>query len=91
MPEIYLYDLEETVFITPEDFVKESGDYDITELIEALIEEGHLPEHVLSYKNARSISEEDFEIALTTLHGKYHSLTKEEGEMINSIARRVAV
>jgi len=76
--------------IDPKDYVRECSDREIADVIEALVDEGHLPNSVnYMYNHDYSISEMDFENALNNLHGKYQSLTSEQEQLIIDLSRKV--
>jgi hypothetical protein len=72
-----------------DDFLSACSSSEIKELINALIDDGHIPKSILEFKSSNvSISESEFEDALGKLHGKYHRLSKEEEEAIMRISKR---
>lgn len=58
------------------------------ELIDALVDDGHINGPAISKNQRLSYGEWEIETALNKLHGKYHSLTKEEEQAILKIAKR---
>ena len=64
---------------------------EIQEVIDTLIQYGHLPSNVKKLNKSSteySIPESEFEDALYKLHGKWNTLTKEEEQMIINISKR---
>lgn len=79
--------------IEPGEFVYACNTREIKELIEALVEDGHLPKHVIDIKGdvkkeKRGIMELDFIEKLEKLKEKYYSLTVEEEESIQTIFKK---
>lgn len=75
--------------IDPKDYVYDCSSSEIAELVQALTEEGHLPNSVNTMLNHDySISEMDFENALNNLHGKYQQLTSEQEQIIINISKK---
>lgn len=78
--------------IDVEDFLYACGSRDIDELIDALIEEGHLPKSVKrinqSENSGASAPECEYEEALDRLHGKWNMLSADEEQTIISISKR---
>jgi hypothetical protein len=72
-----------------DDFLSACNSREIKELIQALIDDGHLPESISEFNTSNiGISESEYEDALGKLHGKYHTLSKEEEEAIIKISKR---
>lgn len=85
MPTFYSEDID----IEPSEFVDSCSKSDIKELIDILIDEGHIsPASKLTKNNALSASDEIFEEYLNGLHGKRHLLTTQEEEIITNIAAK---
>lgn len=75
--------------IDVDDFLSACNSSEIKELIQALVDDGHLPESISEFKtNNVSISESEYEDALGKLHGKYHTLSREEEQAIIKISKR---
>jgi hypothetical protein len=76
--------------IDPREFVDSCGKREIEELIESLIEEGHLPEQVLNQTGnvKRGRLEGDFIEKLDQLKEKFYSLSSEEEECLNQIFKK---
>jgi hypothetical protein len=78
--------------IDVEDFLYACRSRDIDELIDALIEEGHLPKSVKRTKHTdttgASAPECEYEEALDRLHGKWNMLSADEEQTIISISKR---
>jgi hypothetical protein len=77
------------------EFVRACSKRDIKELIEELIEDGHLPKDIYDAKgevkkelNRKTSSEIDFEDKLERLKIKYYSLTKEDEEILEKIFKK---
>lgn len=76
------------------DFLYECGSREIKEIIDSLIDDGHLPESVRSVRMKSnspaqtSAAESEFEDALHKLHGKWNNLTSEEEQTIINISKR---
>ena len=77
------------------EFVRACSKRDIKELIEELIEDGHLPKDIYNAKgevkkelNRKTSSEIDFEDKLERLKIKYYSLTKEDEETLEKIFKK---
>ena len=83
MPTFYAEDID----ISPDEYYDSCSSDDIYELIQILIENGHINPY-LSKERILSLPEGEFEDNLMKLHGKYQSLTKEEEELIAAIAKR---
>ena len=58
------------------------------ELIDALIEDGYIKPSQRTVDEKLCAAEEIFEESLSTLHGKWNRLTKEEEIIIMTIAKR---
>ena len=75
--------------IDAEEFITSCSSTEIKELIQYLIDEEYIKSNsILDYDTSFSIPEQDFEDALNKLHGKYTTLSKEEEEIIKTIAKR---
>lgn len=78
------------VDIYPSEFVDSCNKQEIKSLIKYLVQEGHLPETVLSFKVVDGkTSESDFIENLEQLKGKFYSLLPEEELMINNVFKRL--
>jgi hypothetical protein len=78
-------------FISVEEFLDACGSNEIENLIQALIDNGHLSNSVTKISNAKefnSPSESIYEDALDKLHGKWNMLSQEEEQLILNIANR---
>jgi hypothetical protein len=86
------FDYDGEIHIDVDDFLSAIDVRERKELIEALVEDGHIPKSVLGASggstNGASVCEFEFEQALDTLHGKYSRLTKEEEDIIIKISKR---
>lgn len=93
MPSFYVDDID----IEPYEYISQCSYSDIKELIEELVDAGHLPpsiKNMISKKDKKEKpgfhpSEAIYESALDKLHGKYTNLTQEEEDVIIKIANRL--
>ena len=87
MPNFTVYNVDVDVDIDIDEFVSECSKREIKELINALIEDGHLSKHPLipGYDDKLSKMEEEFMGKLHTLSSKYYSMNEEELEIINNL------
>lgn len=81
-----------SVDIDIDDFLYSCSSYDIKELINALVEDDHLPKDILNEKkevkmeySKRGRLEIEFSEKLELLKSKYYSLTEEEENLLNNI------
>ena len=87
MPNFKAYNVDVDVDIDVDDFLSECSKREIKELINALIEDGHLSKHPLipGYDDKLSKMEEEFMGKLHVISSKYYSMTEEELEIINNL------
>ena len=87
MPNFTAYNVDVDVDIDIDEFVSECSSREIKELINALIEDGHLSKHPLipGYDDKLSKMEEEFMGKLHVISSKYYSMTEEELEIINNL------
>lgn len=87
MPNFTVYNVDVDVDIDIDEFVSECSSREIKELINALIEDGHLAKHPLlpGYDDKLSKMEEEFMGKLHTLSSKYYLMSEEELEIINNL------
>jgi hypothetical protein len=87
MPNFTAYNVDVDLDIDVNDFLSECSSRDIKELINVLIEDGHLVKHPLlpGYDEKLGTMEEEFLNKLHTISTKYYSMTEMEIEMINYI------
>ena len=87
MPNFTVYNVDVDVDIDIDEFVSECSSREIKELINALIEDGHLSKHPLipGYDDKLSKMEEEFMGKLHVISSKYYSMTEEELEIINNL------
>ena len=87
MPNFTVHNVDVDVDIDIDEFVSECSKREIKELINALIEDGHLSKHPLipGYEDKLSVAEEEYLTKLHTLSSKYYSMTEEELEIINNL------
>ena len=77
------------VDVEVQEFVDSCSKSEIKELIEYLVEEGHINQSAVpSSKSAPSATDDVFEEHLNCLHGRRHMLTNEEEETIIKIASK---
>jgi len=91
MPEFYVDDLE----IEPYEFVRDCSKSEIRELIIELVEEEHLPKSALQQMNTNkgnkrntSILEEEFLEKMDKLSKRFHSISKEDEEILEIIFKK---
>ena len=84
-----------SVDIDIDDFLWNCSKYDIKELINALVESGHLPKEVINLKGEvkegltfKGRGETEFSEKLDLLKTKYYSLTQEEEEFFESVFKK---
>ena len=84
------FDYDGDIHVDVDDFLNACDKHHIHEIIEALIEDGHLPKSVLGKidVNGSSVSEYEYEKALETLKGKWNRLSPEDEETILKIAKK---
>ena len=87
MPNFTAYNVDVDLDIDVDDFLSECSKREIKELINALIEDGHLSKHPLipGYDDKLSKMEEEFMGKLHVISSKYYSMTEEELEIINNL------
>lgn len=85
MPEFY----PESMDIGPDEFVSACNSYEIRELIEALVEDGHINNPHVKSKDKTSLNEGSFGECLDKLSANYLQLTLDEEEVIRNIAKRL--
>jgi hypothetical protein len=91
MPDFYVDDIE----IEPYEYVRACSKSEIRELIIELVEEEHLPKSVLSQmktdKNGKpktSILEDEFLDKMEKLSQKFHCISKEHEEILETIFKK---
>lgn len=84
MPTFYAEDIDVDV----DEFLSCCSSDEIEELIEALIEDGHISKQHREKYTLLSATESQFEEALNKLHSKWNMLTQEEEQAILKIANR---
>ena len=87
MPNFTVYNVDVDVDIDIDEFVSECSSREIKELINALIEDGHLSKHPLipGYDDKLSAAEEEYINKLHVISSKYYSMNEEELEIINNL------
>jgi hypothetical protein len=84
MPRFYAEDMD----IDVDEFLESCSSSEIDEVIDYLIDMGHIKPSQREDYEVLSLPEREFEDTLNKLHGKYRSLTKAEEEIIAAIAKR---
>lgn len=85
----------DSIEIEPYEYMSACRKSEIKELIDELVDAGHLPPSVRVWekmdkkKKGFHASEQIYETAIDKLHGKYSVLTNEEEETILKIANRL--
>ena len=77
--------------IDPSEYLDSCSQREIKELIEFLVEDGHLPKTVLSQtETSKSYSrfEQDFLEKLDKLGKRYHSISREDEDKLEEIFKR---
>jgi hypothetical protein len=85
------FDFSKDKFISVEEFLDACRSKEIDDLIQGLINDGHLlnnARHISNAKEFNSPSESFYEDALDKLHGKWNMLSQEEEQLILNIANR---
>ena len=84
-----------SVDIDIDDFLWNCSKYDIKELINTLVESGHLPKEVVNLKGEvkeeitlKGRGETEFSEKLDLMKTKYYSLTQEEEEFFESVFKK---
>lgn len=87
MPNFTAYNVDVDVDIDVDDFLSSCSKREIKEVINALIEDGHLSKHPLipGYDDNLGKMEEEFMGKLHALSSKYYSMTEDELEIINNL------
>ena len=88
MPYFY-QDVEAEIDISVDDFLSECRPNEIKELIQALVEDGHLTADSIPSKQKFSINEQEHRDACSKIMGGYHSLSNEDCEVIKKIANKL--
>ena len=84
------FDYDGYVNIDIDDFLNACSKRDIDEIIDSLIENGHLKDsdRVTDKRMQISAPEQIFEEAINKLHGKWNRLSKEEEIILMTIANK---
>jgi hypothetical protein len=79
-----------SVDIDIDDFLYSCSDYDIKKIIEALVEDGHLPESIITKKSRyQSTPGEELHMAYCSkIAGNYFQMTNEETAFIEQLAKK---
>ena len=83
----------EDIDIDVNDFLSECDSDEISELIEALEEDGHLSDHgyqkiKTTSEDARGIAADEFYNAIRALSNNYHNMSTETTDLIVSLAKK---
>lgn len=78
------------VSIDIDDFLSNCTSYDIKYIINALIEDGHLPENVITNSNNNPLLPgEEFHMEYCSkIASRYYQMTKEETDFIEQLAKK---
>lgn len=85
------FQIEEEIEIDPFEYVMSCSEGEIKELINGLVDDGHLPESVLTlYKeNEQSkMLEQDFDEKMNKLSKTYYSMSKEDIESLEEMFKK---
>ncbi len=82
------FDYDGDINIDVDDFLNACDSNDIEEIIDALVEDGHIRADQRIVDSEMSAPEQSFEEALNKLHGKWNRLTKEEEIILLTIANK---
>lgn len=88
MPYFY-QDVEAEIDISVDDFLSECRPNEIKELIQALVEDGHITPESIPSKERYSIGEQEHRDACSKIMSRYHTLSNEDCEMIKKIAKKL--
>ena len=83
------FDYDGDIRIDPDDYVDSCTKFEIAELIQCLVDDGHLPPSVSNVGDrTQSTPEWDFERIMTKIASSRLQLTNEEDELLRKIASR---
>lgn len=82
------FEYDGSVDVDVDDFLSSCDSSDIEEIIDALVEDGHIKPSQIIHEPDMSAPEQLFEEALDKLHGKWNRLTKEEEQIIMLLANK---
>ena len=87
MPNITAYNVDVDVDVDIDDFLSECSSREIKELIDTLIEDGHLEKNqfIKQPDDKKGVLEEEFLNKLEVLSTKYYSMSEEELEFIDNL------
>ena len=87
MPNFTAYNVDVDVDVDVDDFLSECSSREIKELINALIEDGHLEKNPLVKRPDENVGvlEGEYLSKLYLLSSKYYSMTEEEIELIDKL------
>jgi hypothetical protein len=80
-------EFESFVDVDVDDFVSACNKKEIEELIETLVDDGHLPASVINSVNVGVLESEFFE-KIDMLKDKYYSLSREDEETMNNLFKK---
>jgi len=80
---------EVDVDVDVDDFLSSCNKREINDLIEALVEDGHLPKSVLNKNDQKEGRlESQFSFKVDKLKEKYYSISKEDEEVLENIFKK---
>ena len=90
MATFYTDDMDETIDIDPDEFVSSCNSREIEELIDTLVEDGHIPEFSDVALRNKNLFDEEWDGIIGKIRGFGRlRLTNEEEETIRKIANRL--
>lgn len=90
MATFYTDDMDETIDIDPDEFVSSCNSREIEELIDTLVEDGHIPEFSDIALCNKNLMDEEWDGIIGKIRGLGRlRLTNEEEETIRKIANRL--
>ena len=90
MATFYTDDMDETIDIDPDEFVSSCNSREIEELIDTLVEDGHIPEFSDIALRNKNLFDEEWDGIIGKIRGLGRlRLTNEEEETIRKIANRL--
>lgn len=88
MPYFY-QDVEAEIDISVDDFLSECNSNEIKELINTLVEDGHISPENIPTKQKFSIGEQEHRESCVKIMNGYHTLSNEDCELIKKIANKL--
>jgi hypothetical protein len=90
MATFYTDDMDDTIDIDPDEFVSTCDSNEIRELIDILVEDGHIPEFIDIAPHKKNLFDEEWDGIIGKIRGLGRlRLTNEEEETIRKIANRL--